>query len=352
MPRRRVRRFGWALLAVALSLAAIEAGFRLGYYFLAGQKAYRDLAEWSAGPPLPPAAHFIPHPKYFYAFDPAEPGVNPLGFLGPEPDAAAGRLIAVLGDSTVASEHGWAVRLEGLLQQAMPGWQVRQWAVPGWSLRECALAARELIPRLHPAVVVVHAGANDLGAAMVAGLQPDYSHWRQPSFGDARRTLAALRWRGRLFYSSRLAAYTARALGQSVPTAPRLDALANRPDAEPITPDFGPAFAAAVDGHLQTIIAACRAGGARLVLSTQPTCPAYAAQADHGQIVREGMAVINNTIRARAAEADGLMDMAAALDGVCVNFTDTIHQNPAGDDAKARLAARVLLPILSLPTPE
>jgi len=352
MPSGRARRIGWATLAAALSLIAVEAGFRLGYYCLAGVEAYRNLAAWSAGPPLPPAAHFVPHPNYFYTFDPAESGVNSLGFLGPEPDGASRPTIAVLGDSTVAGEHGWPVRMERLLREKFPDSQVWQWAVPGWSLRECALAARELIPRLHPQVVVVQAGANDLGAAMVAGLQSDYSHWRQPTFGDARGTLRVIRWRGRLFRASRLAAYAARASGQAMPTAPRLDALANRAAAEPVAPDFGPAFVAAVDGHLRTILAACRAGGARLVLTTQPSCPAHAGQAGHGQIVREGMAVINNTIRARAAEADGLLDLAATLDDACVNFTDTIHQNPAGDDAKALLAARALTPILATLTRE
>lgn len=343
------RRLLWAALAVTLALAALEGGFRLAYR-LATPTQYAALAQWAAGPPLPPAARFTPYPAYFYAYDPSEPGINAHGFWGPDPTDAsppgAVRIFA-LGDSTVAGLPGWLGRLTHDLSARLgrPVWAA-QLAAPGWTLREVALAAGAVLPIGKPDIVLVHAGANDLGAAVVAGFKADYSHWRQARFGDRRDLYRSLRWRRRLFDVSRAAAYLARAWGQPLPTAPRLDALANRADAEPGEPDFGPAFAAAVGRHLNRIVVASRRAGARVVLTTQPSCPDHPQAGGHGQFVRDGMAVVTTEIRNRARTADGLIDLAASFAGRCDVFSDGIHVSPEGDALKARLIADGLAPLL------
>ena len=325
------------------ALVLAETLFRLGYPLVLPENS-RALRQWIDGPHLPPAAHFAAHPDYFYAYDSQEAGVNELGFLGPlpaKPGATDAARIVVLGDSTVAGEHSWAMRLP---QAARQRWgrdiQVAQAAVPGWSLREVAMAVETLVPRYEPDAVIVHAGVNDLGAAMVAGFRPDYGHWRQPTFGQKRSAYRLIKRRRQLFGVSRLAAWLARATGQPMPTPPRLDALANRPEGQPIDGNFGPEFAAAIAAHLERIAAVCERHGVACVWTTQPICATHGVALDPSQTVQRGMAMVTKVIR--AAQAAAFVDMAAALDERCALFTDIVHTNPAGDAAKADLAVEAL----------
>ncbi len=335
------RRTLWAALATVLLLVGAELLFRLaGGLFV--PDAYERLVQWCAGPHLPPAARFVSHPDYFYAYDPAEPGINSLGFRGAAPAREGPKrppTAIVCGDSTVAGEHSWAAVLPRHHDAPLVAAQA---AVPGWSLREATLAVENLVPTYRPEVVVIHAGANDLGAAMAAGFKPDYSHWRQPVFGENRRVYQVLKRRRQLFAVSRLGAWLARRSGQTTPTPPRLDALANRADARPVQPNYGADFQQAIAAYLKRIIATCHRHNTRVLLTTQPICAAHGAHADPADTVQKGMVMVSDTIRKQAAAADGFVDLAAALDGRCELFTDLIHTNPEGDTAKARLVAAAL----------
>jgi lysophospholipase L1-like esterase len=339
------RRLIWALLSTAAFFFIAELGARYGLGLIAPETA-STFESWVAGPPLPPAARFAANPDYFYAYDPAEPGVNEAGFLGPIPVdrvAGGGMVVAFLGDSTVAGEHG-ITKLTGDLLRLKLGRQVQtyQAAVPGWSLREVRLAAEVLLPSLRPDAVVVQAGANDLGAAMAGEPQNDYSHWRQPDFGDKQGVYRQLKQRRRLFSVSRLAALFAYAGGTRPPSPPRLDALANRADTAPHKPQFGAAFVGVLEYQIDGIIAAAKRADTKVFLVTQPICLERIGDVEHRRVVRDGMAVVTKTLR-RARAGATLIDLAAQLEEPCEAMVDGIHAGPAGDAAKAERIAAALV---------
>lgn len=346
MTSRTRRKLIWGVLVACLLLLVSEIGFRIIYRMAADERDVEDLRMFAAGPRPAPAMQFVPHDDYFYAYDPAMPGVNRHGFWGDDlttPRLTGQWRVVLIGDSTVASQHGFAKALQRQLTETLgrPG-QVGQLAMPGWTLRECAMAATALLGQIKPDVVVVHAGANDMAAAAFPDFQPDYSHWRQPRYGETRTAYRRMVCRRRLLQTSHLLAFIVRAVAPHPSSGPNLDQLANRTDIEPLPmADYSDAFKRALAGHLEAIVKAGHDAGARVVLSTQPTCPGRLSDPN----ARAGMIAFAKVFARviKNVEADMLIDMADAFPPDCKKlFLDFIHVGPQGDEIKARLTTEAI----------
>jgi lysophospholipase L1-like esterase len=189
--------------SVVLTLAAVEAGFRLARVPVGTVQINRATVRRSDDPRL----RFELRPGGVARAE-VEYRVNGLGLRGPETTLAKPpgvRRLAVLGDSIafgywVADEHGFARQLEALLRSAPGGERVEvlNFGVPGYNLEQEVEMLRAKALAFAPDAVVVLFCLNDLEGlfSYELGLVQDRSERRGTPLGRAREWLVD---RSRLF---------------------------------------------------------------------------------------------------------------------------------------------------------
>jgi lysophospholipase L1-like esterase len=176
-----------AAIWIGISLLCIEVGFRA--FPPAGLTRARLIRGGN-----PEVALIQSHPYLSYALTPGfdRPGLhhNALGYRGPEIDprkpAGVTRILCLGGSSTygvgVSSDAAtWPARLKASLGQAFPGrtFEVVNAGAPGYSTFENVidLAIRGI--NLHPDIVIVYQGFNDIRAATWPVVKPDNTQFRK-----------------------------------------------------------------------------------------------------------------------------------------------------------------------------
>jgi lysophospholipase L1-like esterase len=339
-------RLALAAGSVLATLVAVELAFRLGEQRLGVDRVqlarFRDFV-WTGGE----TSLYEPRPHVLYARPPLLPGVNRLGFTGPEPALAKapGVLrVACLGSSTTEGgnpegeqgsyPHFLKPALEARLGRPV---EVLNFGMSGWTTAEELVHFVLVVQDYAPDVVVLHEAVNDVPPRNWPGFEPDYSHYRRPWTPPAH----GLPFRLLVRVSDAFAAWARRR-----EAAVGLDAVVVRPPAGPFAFAGGtlpPGTEAPFRRNVRTLAELARSRGARVLLATMPF---DAARADAFPPFHAGLVEHNAILRElAAAERLGLADLEAMARGeqaLAGAFLDLVHVTPAGNRWKAeRIAAAI-----------
>lgn len=305
----QLRRLLISAASLALTLAALELGFRLLAPHLGVDrrelKSIEDLAVRGRSP------LYEPHAYVGYRMRAGQRSVGALGFAGPEapPGTAPGTVrIACLGGSETQGSRPWraeeflAVQLREALAAAGAGpVEVQNRGVPGWTTAETLAAYFTTVQDHAPDVVVYQHALGDVAPRLWPGLLRDYSHYRRP-------------WRQRLCGPLEELAVEKSELYAWLYSRRRgswgLGALVDRPPAGPLALEGG------TDSFRRNVLTVgehVAARGGAVALVTTPLSP----RAEHGAgelpaACREGVEQHNEALR-ELARAEGwlLVDAAA-----------------------------------------
>jgi lysophospholipase L1-like esterase len=293
---------------------------------------------------------------------------NRAGYRSPERDRAkpAGtyRIVTAGGSTTFdirvpSDEQSWPWQLEKRLHERGVPVEVWNAAFPGWTSVENVIALSIRDVDLHPDLVILFQGINDLQPAAHTPFDPQYEMphailqlaatglsqapmgWRDHSVFLARALPLARRWAG-ISEPQPFAAPWAAA-------PPRVDAL----------PDEA---VATFDRNVRSFVAVALAHGARVLLVTQ----SLRLRADHaeqdtadlqqwipgmlaGTAVRE-LERFNDVLRGIAASGDaGLADAAREVPWSDGDFTDPMHFTAAGSRKLAAYLAGKVADLRAVP---
>lgn len=345
-----------ALLAAAvlLTLAVLEAGFRLARLPVGTVQINRATVRRSSNPRL----GFELRPRASVSAE-VDYRVNAAGLRGPEVEEekpAGRRRVAVLGDSItfgywVAEEDAYPRQLEGLLRTAGPRSvpvEVLNFGVPGYNLEQSLEALRARALRFGPDAVVVGLCLNDLEGPLSYeyGLTVDRSSRRETLWGRAAdlllqhsRLFAWIEYRlaereaRRAFVRTRNPMpgplYAEAVSQQEKALRARFDTLAvllreagNVPGLVAVFPTFGERFDRYPHRDLHAaVVSAARAAGLQVV-DLLPCYSAYDFRAVRVDVVHPsplGHRVAAHAIR-DALCAGGLDCAAAAAPGACTTY--------------------------------
>lgn len=278
---------------------------------------------------------------------------NSLGYRSPErpatPVEGITRVVCSGGSTTfdilaADDRSSWPWRLELELAEVVPEVEVWNAGFPGWTSAENLIALELRDVELHPDVVVLFQGINDLQPASHRPFDASYER------GHARQTVRAMGFeleplpvyqRSVFFETVRDAVIGAPdpfARLESVPTGDRRPAL----------PEGAlPAY----ERNLRSFVAVARTHGARVVLATQPlriraasrsADLAYLAQWIPGlepEMVPTELERLNDAMRLVASDGDAVVaDVARDVAWSDADFADPMHFSAAGS---ARMAGFV-----------
>jgi lysophospholipase L1-like esterase len=228
---------------------------------------------------------FQSDPVLPYVLAPSFSEHNSLGLRGPEvtreKPSGVCRIVCVGSSTTYGIPHrppyAYPARLDQLLQGERVRCQVLNAGVPGWVLTECLVDLEHRILGLHPDVVIVYEGRNEVCPQCFNNFAADYSHYRRSDY-DAR---SSNYWHKPAFRLSNLAMVLCTYNGQRFGWSDREENPAygcirfdNQPtSAEVVTnlgdPRRGETFAVAVD----SLISRCRAADVPIVFGTMAFRP-------------------------------------------------------------------------------
>ncbi len=162
--RKIVFRLLIALLAMALALGAAEFALRAYVHgSISGAfHSFRGEAVVSTGSRAD--APFVPNQELGYTLNPRNPGVNSIGFRGPDPSewsGLSGRAVLLIGDSVSFDEGGFADLLAGELASIDPSRPTLiNASIPGYTTHQERMLMEKLAP-LRPARVILQYCMND-----------------------------------------------------------------------------------------------------------------------------------------------------------------------------------------------
>lgn len=318
---------------VAESVASI-------YILASGQRAafsefrYKDLGD---GEPK-----YVPHPFLMFVKNSALPGVNRLGFNGPDwaPEKPAGTIrVACIGAST--TEDGYPEGLAAMLRERLPGRSVEvlNFGVSGWSSAQSLVNYSLNVRHFAPDYLVIHDCPNDYMAIDYPDPRTDYAQaLKIPELPGPRFDAPLER------YSSAyaLARWTVMRI-RNLPPGPDISIMIRRESTSE-----GLAGAAENVGLVAGVLASnveamARLGaadGARTVVMTVPWDSERAAQFPNFPAFMAGG---NEALRAMAAR-DGLalIDLEREMDGLEEFHIDAVHWNAEGVEMKSRIVCDAL----------
>lgn len=331
-------------LRLALALAALLSFYllmELGATAWIGFTGQRDrLREFRLAQRQEAPARFIAHPFLLYTKNPKIPGVNSLGFFGPEwkrekPPALL--RVACLGGST--TEDGYPYWVEDTLRRAHPGRavEVMNFGTNGWTTANSLINYSLIVRHYRPDVVILHEGANEFKMTWYGTPLSDYRHAYQvltppplPPDGALVRYLnsyALLKWK---FMALR-----------KIPEAPSLEDAVLRP-----SPNLGgipweiDKVAAIYERNMEAMIKLVRGDGARVLVMTQPFSRTDLAWSANFQKFMERINASTREVARR--EGSELIDLDAQMLNMEKLHTDPIHFSPEGIQFKARAVAGVI----------
>ena len=353
-PIRRRRR-GWKrVLVAALAVAGAFGGLWLAdtlynrsWPMSAAERVklenYRRLVRGDFG-------RYRRRPHTVYSVRPGQGGTtNSLGFRGPEwplePTPGVPRIVC-LGASTTESGNpqgpaGSYPLFLGEELETRLGHPVEVFnaGVSGWTTAETLVAWFLLIQDYRPDVVLVHHAVNDVMPRDRPDFRADYTHWRKPYEEPDLPLLQRLAILHSDVYARRWLRHRPATLLQATTT--------EDPGASPFA-ELGylpPETSGPYRRNLRSIGKGARRIGASVALMTMPA--AAADDAEGPGVLRAGLAEHNDILRTLAAEegwhlVDAERDFQAQAETLDPEFLDLVHLGPAGNRAKARLAAEVL----------
>jgi lysophospholipase L1-like esterase len=261
--------------------------------------------------------------------------------------------ILCLGGSTTegGNESGrlgaYPYLLERTLQERTGrDFEVYNAGISGWTTAEMLVSWFLTLQDLRPDVLVIHEAVNDCEPRFRAGFEPDYSHWRKPVQLAPARGIERVLARTSLLYS-----YLRLRAGR----APHvLDVCTDR-DApfEPLMKEdrLPPETSLPFRRNVRTIARSAAADGAVVVLMTQPDgskpCREFwrYCMREHNEHLRE-LCREHGFVLADAEQ------VFAARPELEAEFSDLVHLEPAGNQAKAEIVADALAAWLATLSPE
>lgn len=331
-------------LRLALALATLFSFYLImelgatAYLALSGQR--EKLREFRLVQRQEAPSRFVAHPFLLYTKNPKIPGVNSLGFFGPEWTLVKppGMLrVACLGGST--TEDGYPYWVEDTLRRAHPGRavEVMNFGTNGWTTANSLINYSLIVRHYKPDVVILHEGANEFKMTWYGTPLSDYRHAYQvltpppppPDVGLVRylNSYALLKWK---FMALR-----------KLPPAPSLEDAVLRP-----SPNLGgipweiDKVAAIYERNMEAMIKLIRGDGARVLVLTQPFSRTDLAWSANFQKFMERInASAREVARREGAE---LIDLDKQMQGMEQLHTDPIHFNQEGILFKARTVAGVI----------
>lgn len=346
-PLSRKRQALFLAIIFALFFAFLELSYRVYTHLRYGlplisttADARADTVSATVDVPL-----VVANPLNHYVLNPAYGGHTADAFRWTPPLETAEREIICMGGSStygtsVTGEQAYPTRLQHHLNQAGPRFQVHNAGVPGWSLpHHIARYLFDLRNRVkRPAFIVLYIGYND-GWATVTRRDTAIGH------SDMFRTLPTElpAWTHSRFLVW-LISTIERVVGSDIaPT--HLNDLAFQRRSEPQRPN--PRNLERFERELHAFIQLLKGDG---------VVPLLVLQDNNGDFADDIERRLFDTLRERIGEIAGendsaVLDMREVTRSNPDYFTDIIHMNARGNDARARAIAAKLLEMEMTMTP-
>jgi lysophospholipase L1-like esterase len=337
------RKFLFLLIILLLLVFAAEGVFRLILPHLdVPEKVLAKMREYKI------QGHqfrYVRHPYLIYTLNPAEPGINSLGFRGGEfqkQKPADVTRVACLGSSTtycsrVKDHETYPFYLQGSLEKRTGRkYQVMNWGTPGWLSTESMFNYFLNVQDYQPDIVILCHAINDFSARR-STYRGDYLHvrsgWSHKPVGLLSRLL--LRWSDLYTYI----VFKREFQDFNIETVMAPPTKSDKVDLSPMT-------AGAFTRNMRTICEHVMAHGGRPVLVTMPHDTRLDAKwperiegiRQHNEILRTIAGELN--LLCVDLESEWLSDPETTLP----YFFDLVHVNPEGNRRKAETIAEALVP--------
>lgn len=356
-----------ALLVVSILIIALEFGARVLFSNVRNPNLSAVIQDYSDFANRLRTVRFTPDAVLTYRLAPrieiehADGGVtrhNSAGFRHHKDFAPKGpgiRRIVCLGGSTTYgtgvsdNADAYPAQLERLLNERSESeragvYEVLNLGVGGYTSLEVLRLLETEALALEPDAVLIQVAINDVGPRLYPGFVCDYSHFRKPMRPLPDGPV------GRALVHSRFALVTGWALGIFEPLTLQARTQRPLPPVSEAIAHFERSDAACFVRNMRDAVARCQAAGVDVYLLTEayvdfpPPAGADEAAVRLESLYKDGLRQHNAALMEIAADTGaGLIDLYRLMPGDRAFYTDPIHANEAGNEAKAAIIAEELL---------